>query len=249
MFILNHGATLFYFIFFILVISQIYLHVVSPSCAFWGFALWLRSSVVTYVIPPLGGAQAYSVFCCSGEKVFLWQLMSIQQLIFWLATGGFLLSVSIHRRSESMWSTNTSTHPCLCDVVGTHDQSMCGGSRPFLVILQHWKNNQAVSQKGPKPTYHYKWSDRVPRLGAAYWGLVRCLVTGVVHANTPSGCSYFLSASQYTSRCNLYFGTTEDLWLKSVFSSVRLLYNIKFVTRYGVTWWGFHSRLDDVVTL
>lgn len=170
MFIRNHGATLFYFIFFILVISQIYLHVVSPSCAFWGFALWLRSSVVTYVIPPLGGAQAYSVFCCSGEKVFLWQLMSHQQLVFWLAAGGFLLSVSIHRRSESMWSTNTSTHPCLCDVVGTHDQSMCGGSRPFLVILQHWKNNQAVSQKGPKPSYHYKWSEFPDQTGSSLLG-------------------------------------------------------------------------------
>lgn len=125
----------------------------------------------------------------------------------------------------------------------------CWWGSPLVGDSTPLKKNQAVSQKGPKPTYHYKWSDRVPRLGAAYWGLVRCLVTGVVHANTPSGCSYFLSASQYTSSCNLYFGTTEDLWLKSVFSSVRLLYNIKFVTQYGLTWWGFHSRLDDVVTL
>lgn len=30
--------------------------------------------------------------------------------------------------SDSMWSTNTHTHPCLCDVVGTHDQSMLVGA-------------------------------------------------------------------------------------------------------------------------
>lgn len=146
MFILNHGATLFYFI-CILVISQIYLHVVSPSWAFWGFALWLRSSLVTYVIPPLGGAQAYSVFCCSGEKVFLWQLMSRQQLIFWLAAGGFLLSVSIHRRSESMWSTNTPTHPCLCDVVGTHDQSMLVGAALSWWFYTTEKKSGSISER------------------------------------------------------------------------------------------------------
>lgn len=133
--------------FFILVISQIYLHVVSPSSAFWGFALWLRSSLVTYVIPPLGGAQAYSVFCCSGEKVFLWQLMSHQQLVFWLAAGGFLLSVSIHRRSESMWSTNTHTHPCLCDVVGTHDQSMLVGAALSWWFYSTEKKSGSISER------------------------------------------------------------------------------------------------------
>lgn len=149
-------------------ISQIYLHVVSPSCAFWGFALWFRSSLVTYVIPPLGGAQAYSVFCCSGEKVFLWQLMSHQQLVFWLAAGGFLLSVSIHRRSESMWSTNTHTHPSLS--LWCCRDTWCWWGPPLVGDSTPLKKNQAVSQKGPKPTYHYKWSEFPDQTGSSLLG-------------------------------------------------------------------------------